>query len=189
MSMMNDMRRKLVERLWIAFPLTVLLFCGLLLMRACVPIGTATCAEGKKLYRHYASGRNAGNFSTQKQQILQETGLLDTLIQRLDQRRMATRDGLLDKLLDYADSSGFRAEKVEVSERRSFDDCIETPVTISGTGAYRSTGAFVAMIENNRQSTRITTIDITARERGEPEAFIDVTIREETAPDSSGKGK
>lgn len=186
---MNNMRSKLFENLWIVFPLAILLLCGIMILHVCVPLGAATYAEGKKLYRHYASRRDGGNFSTRKQRILQEAVLLDTLIQKLDQRRSATKDGLLDKLLDYADSSGFRAEKVEVSEQRSLDNRIETPLTVGGTGAYRSIGAFVAMIENNRQSTRITGIDINARERGEPEAFIDVTIREEAAPQSSGKGK
>jgi Tfp pilus assembly protein PilO len=144
-----------------------------------VPLAQICVKEGKMLFHHYTRKNAASTYPEALKNGEKDILLLDSLLEQIDNRKLHSEGTLVDELYRYADSAGFRTEKVEAGIPQQVAGHSETAISIEGIGTYTATGLFVEKIENNPQSTRIRQLTIKAGETRDPEVFVDVVVREE----------
>ncbi|MBN1575034.1 MAG: hypothetical protein JW913_00675 [Chitinispirillaceae bacterium] len=178
---MEKIRGAIFKNLWMAFPCVLLLLFVAGIRYVHLPLGRRVVAEGTRLFRHYVKKQDASGFPRQEERLRTEIALLDSVLKRIEARSLRRKGALVEELYSYADSAGFKTGKVEVGMPQSVAGHREIAIGIEGSGPYRSTGAFIERIENSSHSTRIRQLIIKAQETGNPDVFIDLTVREEKA--------
>jgi hypothetical protein len=177
--------KRVFENAWIVFPVAVMLLFAAIIALVHIPLAALAFTESNQLYHHYRKKRDAADFPRLEKALCGEIARLDSVNAHLT-ARFRQQDGgtLVDALYGWADSAGFTTEKVEVGASQQAGDCVETPTSIRGSGAYRSAGRLVERVENYHQSTRIRQLTVSAQESGDPGVFIDVVVR---IPQAAGK--
>ncbi len=174
----KEARPRLNGRVWCVLPCSLLLLYGVVVRRVHIPLGSAVVTESRELARHFEKKRDASSFPLLERRYREEIALLDSVIERIEQRDRTAGGMLVDELHGDADSAGFRVEKIEAGMPRQVGGFIETGHTIEGMGDYRAVGSFIERIENSDRSTRIRQVIVRSGERRDLSLFVDVVQRE-----------
>lgn len=166
---------------WVLFPIATGIIIVSIVCIVDIPLIISGINERSILNKNYIRKKEAEALPDIKNKIRHERILIDSIIRQIKNRNAAFDTIMIDELHRYAKEAGFFTKKVKCGITQKQDIGNETPITIKGTGMYRSVGDLIEKIENSTQSTRIRHLTIKKNKSGMLNVVIDLVILEKAS--------